>query len=151
MASFKVLGTNHTSFTVSNLDRTLAFFCDGLGFQATGRAPRSKDAIETVTGVPGAAVTICYVQGPGHRIELIEYSGPDDRSRVKPRPCDVGFAHVAYDVDDIDAAVAMAARYDVLPINPPYVVDQGPNAGGKAAYLRDPDGITVEFIQPPPR
>lgn len=151
MAGFRILGTNHTSFTVSDLDRTLAFFGEGLGFAVTSRAPRSKDAIETITGVDGAAVMIAYVQGPGHRLEFIEYRGPADRERVKPRPCDVGFAHVAYDVDDIDAAIAMAARYDVHPINPPFVVDDGPNRGGKAAYLRDPDGITVEFIQPPPR
>jgi hypothetical protein len=30
-------------------------------------------------------------------------------------------------------------------------VDKGPNAGGRAAYLRDPDGLAVEFIEPPKR
>ena len=35
MRTFRVLGTNHTSFTVSNLDRTVAFLRDCLGFEAS--------------------------------------------------------------------------------------------------------------------
>ena len=37
--SFRVLGTNHTSFTVSNLDRSLGFFRDCLGFELASKAP----------------------------------------------------------------------------------------------------------------
>ncbi len=149
MSSFKVLRTNHTSFTVSNLDRSLTFFRETLGFEVTSKAPRDPELIKQVTGVAGAAVMIAYVQGPGHQIELIEYLGPEGRGIVKPRPCDVGFAHVAFDVDDIEAAIAAAAAHHVKPINAPLTIDQGPNKGGKVAYLRDPDGITIEFIQPP--
>jgi catechol 2,3-dioxygenase-like lactoylglutathione lyase family enzyme len=59
--------------------------------------------------------------------------------------------HVAYDVADIDEAVAAAAPHGFTPIKPPYRVDKGPNAGGRAVYLRDPDGIAIEFIEPPKR
>ncbi len=149
MAAFEVLGTNHTSFTVSDLDRSLAFFRDVLGFAVTSRAPRDPRVIEQVTGVGGAEVMIAYVEAPGHRIELIQYLGPEDRGSVRPRPCDVGFAHVAFDVDNIDAAVAAAEAHEVRPINPPLLTDAGPNAGRKVVYLRDPDGITIELIQRP--
>ena len=40
MAIFQVLATNHASFTVSNLDRTVAFFVEALGFEVISRAPR---------------------------------------------------------------------------------------------------------------
>jgi catechol 2,3-dioxygenase-like lactoylglutathione lyase family enzyme len=149
MASFKVLNTNHTSFTVSNLERTVAFFRDALNFEVVSQAPRDPKIISQVTGIEGAHVMIAYVRGPGHYLELIEYLGPEDRSRVVPRPCDVGFAHVAFDVDDIDAAIAAAGGHEIRPISDPATIDKGPNAGGKVAYLRDPDGITIEFIQPP--
>ncbi len=149
MADFKILRTNHTSFTVSDLDRSVAFFCDGLGFELLSKAPRDPAKIQQITGVSGADITVAYVQGPGHRLELIEYQGPDDRDSLRPRPCDVGFAHVAYDVDDIDAAIATAAKFDVRAINPPAVIDKGPNAGGRVADLLDPDGITIEFIELP--
>lgn len=147
MPGFKVLATNHTSFTVSDLNRSLAFFRDGLGFEVTSVAPRDPALIQAITGVEGAALNIAYVRGPGHSLELIQYDSPADKGQVVARPCDTGFAHVAYDVDDIDAAVATAADYDVRPIGKVTVIDKGPNAGGRVCYLRDPDGVTIEFIE----
>ena len=125
MADFKVLGTNHTSFTVSDLDRSLAFFRDILGFTVTSKAPRDPRVIEQITGVDGAG------------------------GSVRPRPCDVGFVHVAFDVDDVGAAIAAAEAHEVRPINPPFLTDAGPNAGRSVVYLRDPDGITIELNQRP--
>ena len=150
MPSFKVLATNHTSFTVSDLERSVAFFRDALGFEVTSKAPRNPDVVSRITGIPGTEMLIAYVRGPGHSLELIQYLGPKEgRGRVRSLPCDVGFAHVAYDVDDIEAAIDAAAGHDVHVIGEVAVIDQGPNTGGKVAYLRDRDGITIEFIQKP--
>jgi len=147
MTTFKVLATNHTSFTVSDLDRSLAFFRDGLGFEVTSRAPRDPALIQAITGVEGAELSIAYVRGPGHSLELIQYDGPADKGMVTSRPCDTGFAHLAYDVDNIDAAIATSANYGVRPIGQVTVIDKGPNAGGRVCYLRDQDGVTIEFIE----
>ena len=147
MTTFKVIATNHTSFTVSDIDRTLAFFRDALGFEVTSKGPRSPSLIQAITGVEGAEVLIAYVRGPGHSIELIEYIEPETRSSVRPQPCDTGFSHIAYDVDDIDAAIKAARDHSVEPIGPVVAIDQGPNRGRRVAYLRDPDGITIEFIE----
>ena len=149
MNGFRVLATNHTSFTVSDLDRSITFFTEVLGFEMVNRAPRDPKLISSITGVPGADIEVAYIQGPGHRLELIQYHGPSERSQVESRPCDSGFAHVAYDVDDVDAAVAASAPYQVLPIGEVTVIDKGPNAGRKVVYLRDPDGVTIEYIEAP--
>ena len=147
MTNAGVISTNHTSFTVSDLDRSIAFFRDVLGFIATPKLPRSKSVIQSITGVSESDVMIAYLHGPGHTLELIEYLAPPDRSEVRARPCDVGFAHIAFDVEDIDAIVTLSSEHNVLPIGQITTVDQGPNQGGKAVYLRDPDGITGELIQ----
>ena len=147
MTTFKVIATNHTSFTVSDIDRSLAFFRDALGFEVTSKGPRSPSLIQAIRGVEGAEVLIAYVRGPGHSIELIEYIKPETRSSVRPQPCDTGFSHIAYDVDDIDAAIKAARDHSVEPIGPVVAIDQGPNSGTRVAYLRDPDGITIEFIE----
>lgn len=149
MRNFRVLGTNHTSFTVSSLDRTIGFFRDGLGFDLVSRAPRSPDLVSRITGVPGAQVTIAFLRGAGHTIELIEYAAPAERRRIEARPCDTGFAHLALNVDDVDAAVAAAAEHGWTPLAAPVAIDQGPNRGRKVVYLRDADGLTVEFIEAP--
>ncbi len=147
MKGFRVMGTNHTSFTVSSLDRAIAFFRDCLHFDLVSRAPRDPALVARITGVPGAQVEIAFVRGPGHTVELIEYKAPADRGRVEARPCDAGFAHLALNVDDVDAAVEAAARFGVTPVSPPVAIDQGPNRGHKVVYLRDPDGVTIEFIE----
>jgi len=149
MKTFRVMGTNHTSFTVSSLDRTIGFFRDCLGFDLVSRAPRSSDLVSRITGVPGAEVTIAFLRGAGHTIERIDYGAPADRGKVVARPCDAGFAHVAFNVDNVDAAVEAAAKFGVKPISPPVPIDQGPNRGRKVVYVRDADGVTIEFIEAP--
>ena len=149
--SFRVLGTNHTSFTVSNLDRTVAFFRDCLGFEVTSKAPRDPALVSRITGVEGADMMIAFLKAPGHTLELIEYRAPASKGAVKARPCDTGFAHVAFNVDDAVAAVAACAQYGVRPIADPVTIDQGPNKGRKVVYLRDPDGVTIELIEVPTR
>jgi catechol 2,3-dioxygenase-like lactoylglutathione lyase family enzyme len=149
MSGYTVVGTNHTSFTVSDMDRSVGFFTDVLGFELLHRGGRDPAFIEKVVGVPGADIEVAYIQAPGHRLELIQYRGPQDRGKVVSRPCDTGFAHVAFDVDDIDAVLEAARHAGVEPLSPPQQLEHGPNKGGKVVYTRDPDGITIEFIQKP--
>jgi len=145
--SFRVLGTNHTSFTVSNLDRTVGFFRDCLGFEVTSKAPRDPALVSRITGVEGADMMIAFLKAPGHTLELIEYRAPAVKGKVAARPCDTGFAHVAFNVDDAIAAVEACERYGVRPIAPPVTIDQGPNKGRRVVYLRDWDGVTIELIE----
>ena len=147
--TFRVLGTNHTSFTVSDLDSTIGFFRDCLGFEVTSKAPRDPALVSRITGVEGADMMIAFLKAPGHTLELIEYRAPASKGKVAARPCDTGFAHVAFNVDDAMAAVAACERYGVRPIAPPVTIDQGPNKGRKVAYLRDWDGVTIELIEVP--
>ena len=144
---FQILATNHTSFTVAELDSIIEFFCDGLGFKLLSRAPRDPNIIQKITGIDEADVEIAFIQGPNHRIELIQYLSPNNRKSVEMRPCDSGFSHVAYDVDDIDAAIATAHTYDFVPIGDPTIIDKGPNTGSRVVYLRNQDGISIEFIE----
>jgi catechol 2,3-dioxygenase-like lactoylglutathione lyase family enzyme len=145
-----VVATNHTSFTVADLSRAVALFRDGLGFELTSRAGRDPQSIATITGVGGAEVEIAYLRRPDHTVELIEYRAPSDRRIVEGRPCDVGFAHLAFDVHDIDPAIERLAPHNARPIAPPYANKVGgPNAGVRVSYLQTPDRITIELIERP--
>jgi len=145
-----IIGTNHTSFTVSDLKRSLPLWRDVIGLELISLEPRDPALIEQVVGVEGAEIMVAYLRGHGHTVELIEYRAPAEREHLVPRPCDVGFAHMAYDVSDLDATLSAAAEHGVEPINPPASVDKGPNAGLRVVYTRDPDGVTIEFIEKPP-
>jgi glyoxylase I family protein len=148
---------NHISFTVGDLDRTAAFFA-GLGLEVIHLQPASRAVMEGVTGVDGAEVRVAYVKCAGHQIELFEYVRPDRREAMRPRPCDVGAAHVAFEVDDLKAVVESSARHGFHPVREPIVVDMetlepvcaGGTPKGPAlmnCYLRDRDGLTIELMQ----
>ncbi|WP_321797509.1 VOC family protein [Caballeronia sp. J97] len=139
---------NHTSFTVTDLDRVLGFLCDGLGLRLLDRSPRDPKTMQLIVGVKGVENETAFVQAPGHRIELIRYFKPDDLKIYVLRPCDTGSSHLAFNVKDIDATVARAAEYRFKTVHEPLPVSAGPNVGFFCAYLRDPDGLTFEVIGP---
>ena len=89
--AFRIKRVDHTGFTVSSLENSLAFWVDVLGFRHLYTwAFETTPFIEELVGVPGAALRIAMVEGPGHMIELLEYTSPGDRQTYKPRSCDVG-------------------------------------------------------------
>ncbi|MGI9424675.1 MAG: VOC family protein [Hyphomicrobiaceae bacterium] len=147
MTRIDVASFNHTSFTVHDLDRTIAFFVEGCGFELLSRAPRDPQLIERMTGIAGVEVEIAFVQGPAHRLEIIKYSAPQDRQVVRPRFCDIGAWHVALDVPDMQAALKTAEAYGFTIAGEVIAIDAGPNAGRSVAYVRDEDGLTVEFLE----
>ncbi|WP_448044236.1 VOC family protein [Bradyrhizobium liaoningense] len=146
--AYCVLATNHTSFTVSDLQRSAAFFSECLGFAETSRSGRDPKLIEQIVGVPDADIEVVYLTGHGHVVELIEYKKPSDRGQISARPCDVGFAHLAFDVMGIDDLILAADEYGFHPVSPPVKTGTGgPNAGKRVCYMRDFDGVTIELIE----
>ena len=148
---FHIMATDHTGFTVANIERSLVFWQDVLGFKLSHRAHHTGDLASEVTGVPGAEISIAVLKSPGHRIELLEYHAPPDRKRADLRPCDVGSVHVALTVDNLDAVLSTIGGSGWKAAGKPQTLKSGPNAGKRVVYVRDPDGTTIEFMQPPPQ
>ena len=148
---FRILAADHTGITVSDLERSLELWRDVLGFEVSHRAHQKGDLAEQITGVAGAEILIAVVKAPGHKIELLEYRAPTNRKKLDARPCDVGFAHVALTVDDLDAVVEKIAGAGWRAAGNPQTLTAGPNAGKRVVYVRDPDGTTIELMQMPPK
>ena len=147
---FRIIAADHTGITVANLDRSLAFRQDVLGFELSHRAHQTGDLAREITGVAGAEISIAVLKAPGHKIELLEYLAPPDRKRVDLKPCDVGSVHVALTVDNLDAVLSTNAASGWKAAGEPQTLKSGPNAGKRVVYVRDPDGTTIELMQPPP-
>ena len=147
--SFTIIAADHTGITVSNLERSLSFWRDVLGFELSHCAHQSGKMASEITGVPGAEISLAVLKAPGHKIELLEYLAPPDRKSVDVRPCDVGSAHVALTVDSLEAVLDAIAASGWKAVGLPQTLQTGPNAGKRVVYVRDPDGTTIEFMQPP--
>ncbi len=149
-ARFRIIAADHTGITVSNLERSLAFWQNILGFELSHRTHQTGKLASEITGVPGAEISLAVLKAPGHKIELLEYFAPQDRKRVDLRPCDVGSVHVALTVDNLDAVLSTIAASGWSAVGKPQILKTGPNARKRIVYVRDPDGTTIEFMQPPP-
>lgn len=147
----RVIGKiDHTGITVSSLDQALKFWVGVLGFEHlyTTDYPNSP-MLEGIVGVSGAALRLAMVRGPGHDIELLEYSAPDDRKVLQPRSCDIGSVHIAFLVSDIEGLLETIEEHGWHPPGALQTVQDGERMGLKLAYVRGPDGVTVEFLQIP--
>src|SRR5438034_266126 len=110
--------------------------------------PNPTRTTSEVTAVPGAEISLAVLKGYGHKIELLEYLAPANRKRIALRPCDVGSVHVALLVDSLDAVLERIAASGWQAAGKPQTLKTGPNAGKRVVYVRDPDGTTIELMQP---
>ncbi len=147
---FRIIAADHTGITVSNLQKSLEFWRDVLGFEFSHTAHQTGEMAKEITGVADAEIKLAVLKAPGgHKIELLEYLAPPDRKHVRHRPCDVGSVHVALLVDDLDAVLKTIAASGWKAAGKPQTLTSGPNAGKRVVYVRDPDGTTIEFMRPP--
>jgi catechol 2,3-dioxygenase-like lactoylglutathione lyase family enzyme len=148
--AFRIERVDHTGFTVSSLEDSLAFWVNVLGFKHLYTWTfEAAPFVEQLVGVPGAALRIAMVEGPGHMIELLEYSSPENRQVYKPRSCDVGAVHLAFYVENIDALLSRVASVGWPPVGITQTVESGEREGLRLIYVRGPDGVTLEFLQLP--
>lgn len=148
MADYTIKRMFHTGLSVDDLDWTIGFFQKVLGFELIDKAPRDPKNQSFITSVPGAQVMIAYMEFGGHSLEIMDYSGPEDRQHHRARMVDTGHFHLSFVVDDVDAVVAACKAYDeriVTLSQQPMEVDQGPNKGNRIQFIVLPDGLHVEF------
>lgn len=150
MTRCQILKSNHIGFTVSDLERSAGFFRDLLGFSLSDTVRQHGEAVEKLTGVPGAVLDIQFAHGYGCAIELQYYIAPSGKAHYGLRPCDPGFAHIAFEVDDIDAMAEKVSAAGFMLVSSPQIVPAGPRKGGRNVYVRGPDNIVVEFQSAPP-
>lgn len=148
--------TRHVSITVADIERSTAWYTDVLGLELLARQRNDNAYTRAIVGMPDALLEIAFLALPGRapgapaiELELIEYVSPRGQAPALTTNLP-GVAHLAFDVDDIDAVLARLRSAGTYPVNPPVEINRGVNRGMRACYLRDPDGFTIELMQPAP-
>jgi glyoxylase I family protein len=134
----------NVGIAVRDLEAAIAFFTD-LGLTLLGRDTVSGDWTDTAVGLDGNHARIAMLQTPdGHgRLELFEYIHPEAIETEPTLPNEIGMHRVAFSVDDIDAALEIAARHGCHPLR---------GVGTyrdlyKLTYIRGPSGIIVMLAE----
>jgi lactoylglutathione lyase len=137
----QITRTHHTGFTVRSLERSLAFYRDLLGFEVAFQWNPRAPYIGELVGYPEVDLHAAVL-----RLELLEYRNIEQQP-VDMRNGNVGNGHIAFAVDDLDAFYAELVARGVTSVSPPVTPTIGPNRGGRAVYMLDPDGFRVELIE----
>ena len=139
--------------TVSNMDRSIAFFSNVLTFETISDEEVTGGEFERLEGVFGARARIVRMQLGAEEIELTEYLTPRGQPiPVDSRSNDGWFQHVAIIVSDMNQAYARLRQHHVEHSSPEpqQLPDWNKAAGGiKAFYFKDPDGHPLEILQFP--
>lgn len=141
---------HHVGVTVVDMSRSVHFWQ-----QLLDQAPRNRRVLEgpqlgTLVGYPGIRMDSCWFDLPGGvALELLQYLDRSDPP-YDPGTAHPGNVHVCLQVDDMDAARRRAVDSGArLVSDEPIEVPSGPKAGTRLAYVRDPDGVTIELVEEP--
>jgi lactoylglutathione lyase len=146
-----VTGLFHSGVTVSDMERSLRFYRDGLGLEVEFDTTVGGAYLRTVLDLDHDHIRAVYLRVPGGTfIELLEYRGIE-RYDAAARPCDYGAGHLCLYVDGIDEVHAHLLELGFRGRSEtPVDITSGPNAGARSIYLIDPDGYHVELYQKRP-
>jgi lactoylglutathione lyase len=138
---------HHTGIQVADLNRSIAFYRDILGFELVFQWNPQAEYIGIITGYPEVDLHAAILRMPNSEvfIELLEYRNVE-KTPVDTRTANPGTAHIAFYVDDCDALYEELTAKGVKSVSAPVTPTIGPNEGGRAVYMIDPDGFRVEFI-----
>jgi catechol 2,3-dioxygenase-like lactoylglutathione lyase family enzyme len=139
--------------TVSDLDRSVAFYSGVLSFEKALQVEQHGEALERLQAVPGARTRTARLRLGGECLDLTEYLEPKGRDApVDSRSNDRWFQHVAIVVSDMERAYAALRAAGVTSVSkgPQRLPDWNPAAAGiRAFYFRDPDRHALEVLQFP--
>jgi len=138
------ISLENVGIAVRDLDEAIAFFTD-LGLTLVGRDEVSGDWAATAVGLDGNHARIAMLQTPdGHgRIELFEYIHPDAIETEATLPNEIGMHRVAFSVDNIDDALAIAAKHGCFPLRGVATYEDI----YELTYVRGPSGIIVMLAE----
>jgi len=144
-----ITGFQHTGVTVSNLEEAIRFFRDIFGLEATEIREVAGERMEKLHRIPGAFLRICNILTPGDgNIELLEFTTPKGKKLDLPTN-NYGVMHLAFLVDDLPKMYDDLSKKGINFNCPPLPIPSGALRGWNGLYLRGPDGITIELMEPP--
>ena len=143
-----VYSPSHCGICVSDLDRSLRFYCDGLGFEPAERYDLDSadmEGLDRSLEVPGPIKLISQmIVSGGMKIELLAYPGHPVSGSPSTSRGTLGLTHLSFNVEKVDTA---AKRLEEL--GGTILPGTRSEAGIVLLFLTDPDGTRVELMGQP--
>ncbi len=137
---------SHLGLCVADLDRSLRFYREGLGFREASRLEVKGEPSDTLLEIDGVELDAVYLLRDGFCLELLAYRAPGALGSAAPRAMNaVGFTHLSFKVVGIDAVLAALTALGGRVLEATRV--DNPVLGASAVFLVDPDGTRIELVE----
>jgi catechol 2,3-dioxygenase-like lactoylglutathione lyase family enzyme len=134
---------SHIGICVSDLERSLRFYCDGLGF-SIGEAHAIGNEFADALEVPGQVdLTSQFIRIEGLSIELLRYRSPGAQGHPSESRNQLGLTHLSFVVADLDASVNRLVECGGTLLG----ATRTKQEGIELLFVSDPDGVRVELMQ----
>lgn len=143
----------HVGLTITDLDRSVAFYRDVLGLSYLGEMKMEGQETELLFQRKGCKARVAYLSGnrevAAPPVELIQFVGQEPDRQAGDLFC-TSISELCFAVEDIDREYQRLKAEGVEFLSEPQTFDSSRYGFGKsrAVYLRDPDGIVLELLQP---
>jgi catechol 2,3-dioxygenase-like lactoylglutathione lyase family enzyme len=143
-----ILRLSHVGLCVADLERSLRFYVDGLGFREVSRLDLEGEPSATLLELPGVALRARWLERDGARLELLHYPRPGATGDGRARPMNaLGLTHLSFRVEGLAAAVERLEALGGRAL--PHTRVESPGLGMRALFVTDPDGARIELIEGP--
>ena len=146
-----ISGVHHACVSVSDMEKSLAFYRDVLGMKEEMNLKFDADPVMMDLQGTKPKQHLVMLSAGNAIVELIQYIEPKGKPDTR-RTCDFGTSHVCFQVDDIKKAYEQAVAKGVNTFHKPpdFINGSGtPLDGHGYVYFRGPDNEIVEFMQVP--
>ena len=137
----------HIGIVVTDLEQSLQFYRDALGFKVLKKADESGTCIDNFLNIQNTNVTTVKMIDPNnHILELLYFNSHPELSDTNKfrRLTEIGCSHFALTVNDLDTLYSTLKEQGIEFNHPPQVSDDG---NVKVAFCRDPDGTFIEMVE----
>jgi catechol 2,3-dioxygenase-like lactoylglutathione lyase family enzyme len=143
-----IAGVHHVGITVRDLDASLRFYGEVLGFEVlVHRTGVEAPHVRALIGYPDAVIDVARLAIPGGgQLELTQFVAPAG-GVTDVDPPDIGAVHLALAVTDMDGVYERLLAEGIRFTSAPVAAPDGPSAGMRFVYCRDPDGAQLELVQ----
>jgi catechol 2,3-dioxygenase-like lactoylglutathione lyase family enzyme len=146
--AIKAIG--HVGVCVSNLERSLRFWRDGLGFEVLRKWQFRGSSWRRVLELDSLDLHSLIIRRDHMTLELMYFDEPGHVGTSERRPMNqLGFTHLAVWVSDLDSSAKRVVEYGGRIVESTRTVFDQPQFQGKWLICTDPDGIRVELVEYP--
>jgi len=143
-----ILRLTHIGICVSDMERSLHFYRNLLGFKYLSRLDVEGEPANSLLELRDVKLRAEYLERDGTRIELLHFASPGTQGDGSPSPMNrLGFTHLSLRVDDLEGLLARLGREDVHVMTATNVYNPQFQAG--AVFITDPDGTRIELVAAP--